>query len=46
VRFEIRTIDPGFGIELMALAAIVRRAAYAKQVASGLIEEAAPTFRA
>ena len=39
---KIETIDPGFGIELMTLAAIVTEPLAPKQVASILIEESEP----
>jgi protein ImuB len=39
---KIETIDPGFGIELMTLAAIVTEPLAPKQVASSLIEETKP----
>jgi protein ImuB len=39
---KIETIDPGFGIELMTLAAIVTEPLAPKQVASSLIEESEP----
>lgn len=39
---KIETIDPGFGIEVMTLAAIVTEPLAAKQAASGLIEESEP----
>ena len=39
---KIETIDPGFGIELMTLAAVVTEPLAPKQVASSLIEERKP----
>jgi protein ImuB len=39
---QIETIDPGFGIELMTLAAVVTEPLAPKQVASSLIEESEP----
>jgi protein ImuB len=39
---KIETIDPGFGIELMTLAAILTEPLAPKQVASSLIEESEP----
>jgi protein ImuB len=39
---KIETIDPGFGIEVMTLAAIVTEPLAPKQVASSLVEEAEP----
>ena len=39
LRDKIETIDPGFGIEMMTLAAVVTEPLSPKQVASSLIEE-------
>ncbi|TAL80934.1 MAG: DNA polymerase Y family protein [Beijerinckiaceae bacterium] len=39
---KIETIDPGFGIEVMTLAAIVTEPLAPKQIASSLIEETEP----
>jgi protein ImuB len=39
---KIETIDPGFGIEVMTLAAIVAEPLVSKQTASSLIEEGEP----